>query len=330
MPSPSTHAVLIVNFNSWDHLRRCLRALEQQTNREFDVYVLDNASDAAPPADILGNPELTLIQSKRNLGFAAGCNQLVQTAGAPWSIFLNPDTEPGPDWFEQLRRASEQYPNDSIFTARLITQDANILDGDGDCYHISGLVWRSGHGMPVPGAGPPREVFAASGAATLIRTTVFLGVGGYDEDFFCYVEDVDLGFRLRLTGERCLLVSDAIVVHEGAVTSGGNRSDFATYYGHRNLVWCYVKNMPMALLILTLPLHLLLNVVTLGVLAARGQLKTGIKAKRDAIRGLPGMWRKRSAIHESRKVRLQDLLGAMQVLPGFSLFSRMAKSVERR
>ncbi len=324
MPSPSTHAVLIVNFNSWDHLRRCLQALGQQTDQDFDVYVLDNASDTAPPADILGNPGLTLIQSKRNLGFAAGCNLLVQTAGAAWSIFLNPDTEPRPDWFEHLRRASEQYPDDSIFTARLVTQNDRILDGDGDCYHISGLVWRSGHGTPVPVAGPPAEVFSASGAATLIRTPVFLGVGGFDEDFFCYVEDVDLGFRLRLTGERCLLVSDAIVVHEGAVTSGGNRSDFATYHGHRNLVWCYVKNMPMALLILTLPLHLLLNLITLGVLAARGQLKTGINAKKDAIRGLPAMWRKRSAIHASRTVRLRDLLGAMQVFPGFSLFARFA------
>ncbi|MDA0789581.1 MAG: glycosyltransferase family 2 protein [Proteobacteria bacterium] len=322
MPNPPDHAVLIVNYNSWGHLRRCLRALDLQTLRSFNVYVLDNASDEPPPEDIVAWPGLHLTRQDRNLGFAAGCNLLAKTAGASWSIFLNPDTQPEPDWFERLCRASHHHPDHSVFSSRLIQPDASSLDGEGDCYHISGLFWRCGHGMRIRPAGPPREVFSASGAAAMIRTSVFLQVGGFDEDFFCYVEDVDLGFRLRLRGEVCLLVPDATVVHEGAVTSGGHRSSFATYHGHRNLVWCYFKNMPMLLLILTMPLHLVLNLITLVVLASRGQLKTGFEAKRDALRGLPRMWRKRRAIHESRRVRILDLLGAMQILPRWRRFRR--------
>jgi GT2 family glycosyltransferase len=95
--------------------------------------------------------------------------------------------------------------------------------------------------------------------------------GNFDEDFFCYFEDVDLGFRLRLSGYRCLFVPGAVAQHVGSGTSGGQHSDFATYHGHRNIVWTFVKNMPGVLFWLLLPLHLALNVVTLFWFAGHGR-----------------------------------------------------------
>jgi GT2 family glycosyltransferase len=136
-------------------------------------------------------------------------------------------------------------------------------------------------------------------------------VGGFDEDFFCYAEDVDLGFRLRLAGHESLLVHDAIVRHVGSASTGDKRSAFATYYGNRNMVWVFVKNMPGALFWLFLPLHIFINVLLILVLALRGQSLVALRSKRDALLGLPGIWRKRSSIQSHRKASVRQVWSAL-------------------
>jgi GT2 family glycosyltransferase len=143
-----------------------------------------------------------------------------------------------------------------------------------------------------------KEIFSPCAAAALYRKAAVDGIGGFDEDFLCYGEDVDLGFRLRLAGHPSRLVSEAVVLHEGGGSSGGRRSDFTAYHGHRNMVWVYVKNMPGLLFWLLLPLHLLANLASMVILALRGQGGIAWKAKRDALRRLPAMWKKRATRHE--------------------------------
>jgi len=126
-------------------------------------------------------------------------------------------------------------------------------------------------------------------------------VGGLDEKFFCYGEDVDLGFRLQLAGYKCLYVPNAIARHHGSAVTG-NRSDFSTYYGQRNLVWVFVKNMPPILFWLLLPYHVLLNLGAFIGCSVRGQGRVALRAKMDALRGLPQAWAKRRAIHSKRQV----------------------------
>jgi GT2 family glycosyltransferase len=115
-------------------------------------------------------------------------------------------------------------------------------------------------------------VFSACGGAMLIERDLFLAMGGFDERLFCYCEDVDLGYRLRLAGERSLIVPDAVVRHEGSASSGGPRSDFATFHGTRNRLWVFVKNTPPALFWLTLPLHLGATGLLFARHATRGEL----------------------------------------------------------
>jgi hypothetical protein len=121
-------------------------------------------------------------------------------------------------------------------------------------------------------------------AAAMYRRDAFEQVQGFDEDFFCYAEDVDLGFRLRLLGHRALYVPDAVVYHVGS-GSTGRRSDFSVYHGQRNLVWSFVKNMPVSLLLLYWPAHVLMNIAALAILAFRGQGRVAWRAKIDAIHG---------------------------------------------
>lgn len=305
-------SVVIVNFNSGKLLARCLRHLERQTVTPERVLVVDNASmdgswDVADP-----DGRLTVIRSDRNLGFAAGNNLALAQCDTPLVALLNPDAFPEPDWLEALLSAAEQHPQYAMFSSRLVSaEDPRLLDGDGDHYHVSGAVWREGHGRPAGPAATPREVFSPCAGAALYRTEILRGIGGFDEDFFCYLEDVDLGFRLRLQGHRCLHVPTAVARHLGSATTGGQRGDFAVYHGHRNLVWVYVKNMPWELFWLFLPLHVAVNLAGIGLGFYRGHGMTMLRAKADALAGIPGAWRKRRQIQRARSVSALEIFRVM-------------------
>jgi GT2 family glycosyltransferase len=180
---------------------------------------------------------------------------------------------------------------------------------------VSGLCWRQGYGKSLGREGVAREAaraFAACAAAAAYRREAFEAFGGFDEDFFCYCEDVDLSFRMRLRGLEVAVATDAVVTHRGSVSSGGRRSDFALYHGHRNMVWVFVKNVPGWLFWALLPVHLAANVATIIGLTLRGRGAVIMRAKRDALRGLPRMWAKRRQIQRERTVSAWSILRRMR------------------
>lgn len=318
----SRYTLIIVNWNSWDILSQCLKKLKDQTFQNFNVLVIDNASDTPAPNDLLAHyPNVTLIQNQHNLGFAAANNQAIALLDeCEWVGLLNPDAFPEPDWLQQLVSVAEKNPGYSMFASRqLMDEDHHLLDGDGDVYHISGLVWREGHGRPKDEAThEPRQVFSPCAAAALYRKDALISVGGFDQNFFCYIEDVDLGFRLRLMGYQCLLVPSAVVHHIGSATSGGQQSDFAIYHGHRNLVWAFVKNMPGWLFWVCLPLHLAMNLLTVLVFVWRGKARVILRAKRDALLGLPKMWSIRQEIQIHKIASIGEIWRMLdkRIIPG--------------
>lgn len=299
-------AVVIVNWNGERFLERCLSALMDQTVRPHEIILVDNASTDGSIGVARRFPSVRLLALDQNSGFARGNNLAIDSASADseWIALLNPDAFPEPRWLEELLLSARDNPEFDVFGSKLLNaSDPAVLDGAGDAYHISGLVWRMGHGDPVPSLPEPvREIFSPCAAAALYRRSALLEVGGFDEDYFCYVEDVDLGFRLRLAGYRCLYVPASVAHHVGSGTTGGKHSDFAVYHGHRNLVWTYVKDMPGALFWLFLPLHVAMNFATVAWFAMRGQGATIWRAKVDALKGLGVMWRKRRLIQRERLV----------------------------
>jgi GT2 family glycosyltransferase len=246
------------------------------------------------------------------VGFAAANNVALRVSADCDAIaLLNPDAFPAPSWLARLAAALEENPRCAAFASQLRSAgDESRLDGTGDVYHVSGLVWRAGHGAPLPPAESPREVFSACAAAALYRREALLEIGGFDERYFCYVEDVDAGFRLRLRGYRCLYVPDAVAHHVGSATTGKG-SDFSTYHGHRNLVWTFFKDMPLPLLALYLPQHLALNVLSVVWFSTHGQARAILRAKWDALRGLPAVLSDRGRVQRGSRVCARDLRGAM-------------------
>jgi GT2 family glycosyltransferase len=297
-------AVVIVNFNSGPLLGQCLDSLARQTIAPGRIVVVDNASSDGSERAAAGHAQVVLLREHLNHGFAAAMNIGISAArGFDWIATLNPDATAAPGWIEALAAATREHPGCGSFACRLLdAADHARLDGAGDAYHLSGLVWRRLHGRPDGEAsGRSAEVFGACAAGALYSRAAIEACGGFDEDLFCYLEDVDLAFRLRLQGMRCLYLPTAVVHHVGSA-SAGRASEFQIYHGHRNLVWVFVKNMPAPLFWPLLPLHLLLNLLSLAWFGARGRGRAVWRAKRDALHGLPAAWRKRRAIQAARRV----------------------------
>lgn len=308
-------AVVIVNFNGGPLLKLCLDSLHAQTRSPARIIVVDNAS-VDESCTGLGDhyPQVTLIRSETNLGFAAANNLAVkQAADCDWIALLNPDARAEPSWLEELLSAALRQPEYAFFGCRMLLADTpQLLDGVGDAYHVTGLVWREAHGKKAQGVHlVPREIFSPCGAAALYRSDAFLDADGFDERYFCYVEDVDLGFRLRLLGYRCLYVPNAVVHHKGSAITG-KHSDFAIYHGHRNTAWTFIKDFPSPWIWIALPGHMLMTAIVVAIFMLRGQAAVIVRAKYHAALGIPAMWRSRKHIQTRRRVQAMEIISLMR------------------
>lgn len=307
--------IIVVTYNSARWLARQRAALEAQSDQRWRLVVLDNGSRAEerPRAEQLP-AGARVIQSEANLGFAEGNNVAVRGADTPYLVFLNPDAFPTPNWIATLFETAARHPEAVAIGSTQIRADAeHVFDGTGDVLHASGLAYRSNFGKPHTTPLPSGETFSACAAAMLVRRDAFEAVGGFDARYFCYFEDVDLGFRLRLNGGRILQSPDAIVAHIGG--GAGGASSHAHFLGARNRVWTFVKCMPSALFWPLLPLHALAcaAAATVSLLAGRG-----IAAWRGTLAGfagMGGMWSARGAIQGARVASSTDIARALAWSP---------------
>jgi GT2 family glycosyltransferase len=248
-------------------------------------------------------PEVRVIRMEKNVGFAAANNAAAHVAKGRWLALLNPDAFPAPDWFQALLTACETHPSRYFFASCQIQADnPNLLDGTGDQYSTGGIAWRRHHGRLVDEV--PQlmdEVFSACGASAFYPRDAYLSVGGFDESFFSYLEDIDLGFRLRLSGYRCLYVPQARVFHVGSASLGVN-SEFAIYHSLRNLVWVYFKNMPAPYFWKFFPVHLMTSIGYSLYYAFCCCPCVSLRAAKDALLGLPSILDTRKKIQANLQV----------------------------
>ena len=293
-------------------MKKCAHSISQQSYKPHRIIIIDNNSEddsVKEVQDILPSAEIHYLET--NTGFAVGNNIAVELADdCNWVALLNPDAFPEKDWLKNLHSAVEKFPDYSSFSSlQLFEDDHNMIDGAGDEYFTCGRARRRLYKTYLDSIelSEPRDIFSPCAAAALYNRADFLSVGGFDENFFCYMEDVDLGFRLILNGKKSKFIHDSIVYHKGAATSGGAHSDFAVYHGHRNLVWVYVKNMPSVLFWLYLPEHIILNLVSILSFGFRNQFKTILKAKKDAFIALPAILKARKKVQLEKKVSISNV-----------------------
>jgi GT2 family glycosyltransferase len=249
-------SVVIPNWNGERFLRVCLPALAAQTCRDFETIVVDNGSSdgSLRYLETLG-PQARVIRNPDNLGFAAAANQGARAADGRFVALLNNDTEPEPDWLGRLVACIER--DDGLFavgSTLLVFDRPGVLEDAGNSYTALGFAYHRGEGLAEAEYRQDEDVFTVCAGAALYRKEPLLALGGFSEQFFAYVEDVDAGWRARRTGYRNRLCAAARVRHRGSATSGAKYNPFKVFLTNRNNVWLLRRNLPAWLLFPALPL----------------------------------------------------------------------------
>lgn len=210
--------IVVVTWRGRDHLTACLDALSAQTSPHRTV-VVDNASDDGSAELLAAHPAApTVLRLPVNRGYAGALAAVLPEVGTEFVAWLNDDAAPAPDWLAELERALDADPHAAAASARMET-------AAGDPISVGVALTADGHGVDLPGpAGAGEEVFGFCGGAALLRTEALRRAGGVPARFFCYYEDTDTAWRLRLTGHRVVSVPSARVTHRhGASTRPGSR-----------------------------------------------------------------------------------------------------------
>jgi GT2 family glycosyltransferase len=307
-------SVIIVNYNGKNVIIDCLRSLEEQTWKDFEIIVVDNSSSDDSVKDIRDFSEQSILSDRiklillgRNSGFTGGNIVGWEHAQAEYIALLNNDAEADKGWLENLVYAMEKHPDVGICASKIIAFKTNIIDSAGDGYSTLLKGFKRGEGEGSEGFTTPEHVFGACAGAVLYRRRMLEEIGFFDDDFFLIHEDTDLNFRAQRAGWKVLYVPSAVVYHKVRSTIG-MMSDVAVYYTLRNTEFVRIKNMPLSLIVRSLPL-LAAGMFSefLYFAVKHGKLILYLKAKRDAIKGLKKMLHKRKHIREMTRVNTKYL-----------------------
>jgi GT2 family glycosyltransferase len=292
-------AVVVVTHNSVDSLPPVLDALLEQLAPDDELVVVDNASkDGTAALARRASPRVQVIESPNNSGFGAGCALGAGASNAPLLLFLNPDCQVEPGCLGRLRAAASEQPAWAAWQAAVLLPDGHI-NTDGGVVHYIGIGWAGDCGEPASVLPPaPAEVAFPSGAAMVIRRTVWEALDGFDPSYFMYSEDLDLGLRVWLSGRAVGIVPDARVVHAYEFDKGARK----WYWLERNRWRTVLSVYPAALLLLLAPALLGVELVLLAVAARDGWLASKLRAQLAVLCGLPETLRRRRSVQAHRRI----------------------------
>lgn len=271
---PAIASVIIVNFNGGKMVLGAIASVLRQTIAErLEIIVVDNASTDASHVAIarLYPDSVRLIRSEKNLGFAGGNNLGFSHASGKYLLLLNNDAIAEPAWAAELISAAELNPKVGMCTPRILCDPmSHLLDNAGHLIYADGLNRSRGHLQVAAGLFEQQEeVLLASGCAGLYRREPVVTMGGFDEDFFAYGEDTDLGLRLRLLGYSCLYVPGAVVRHRQSGSTGA-LSLQKIFWIERNRIWVLLKLFPVRWILLS-PWHTFRRLLAAWRCGARGE-----------------------------------------------------------
>ena len=317
-------SVVVATVKAGEFLRRCLEALQAQELRPDEIIVVDNGS----PEDIGGYvaanfPSARHLRLAENRGFAGGYNAGMKLARGKYIAIINDDAIASPQWLGALVQAAESDP--SVGAVASIILDGNrdgVLDSCGVGIALDAMSRQAMRGMRVPAFSGAMEVLLPSGCACLYRSKALEETGLFDEDFFAYCEDTDLGMRLRSAGWNTVAAPEARVAHYYSTTVGPFAAS-KVFLVERNHFWVAVKNFPLVLLALVPAATLWRYLVqAYAVLAGRGDIggffreanaleiaRTIIRAQISALGGTPAMFRKRLAFRGKRRLTSRQMTG---------------------
>jgi GT2 family glycosyltransferase len=301
-------SVVIPNWNGKRFLAGCLDSLLTQNYERCEIIIVDNGSHDGSVEFIKTNyPQVELIQFEHNTGFSVAVNAGIRASRGEYISLLNNDTVCEPNWLSELIAALKKHPEiGSVGCKMLAYDDRTLLDGAGDGYRRGGLPGRIGHREKDSGQfNEPRYILGACGGAAVYRRCLFEDIGLFDEDYFAYLEDVDLGLRAQSAGFKCLYVPSAVMYHLGCGTTGSGYHPMVVKLSSQNNWNTIVKNIPAPLLVKFLPQILYWQLYYFAVVIVRGgQVWPWLVGSYKALKLLPRMLQKRADIEAKRRVSL--------------------------
>jgi GT2 family glycosyltransferase len=259
-------SVVVVAYESGDFLRDCIASI-LQTHPEVEIVVVDNASTDGSVEHVRADfPTVQIVRCERNGGFGAGNNRGVAASRGAYLVFLNPDAVVVSGWLEVLVRPLVEDATIGFVTPKVLLRgDVERINVAGLDVHLSGISMCRGLGLDRTALAEVQEVAAISGVATAVRREVFEAVGGFDEEFFLYVEDVDISVRAWFGGYRCLYVPHAVVSHNYEFTMDEHK----TFYVERGRYLMLLKTFSWRTLLGLAPALFLAEMITWGWLLWR-------------------------------------------------------------
>jgi GT2 family glycosyltransferase len=310
-PVPSLSAIVPTSRGGRD-LEQCLASLAAQRYPSLDVILVDNASGDPSLAALDEEGRVRLIRNDENLGFVEACNQGLEAARGELVLFLNDDTIVAPGALRALVGALADHPGWAACQAKLLLMDdPTRLDTAGSFLTATGFLVHRGWREPEQRFQDPDEIFAAKGAALLARRRAVEGVGGFDRDFFAYLEETDLCWRLWLAGWAVGFAADARVLHKLGATASTLPSDFVQFHSFKNRVCMLLKNLGSARLVWMMPYHVGLCLALAAWYPLRGHASLGVAVLRALawnVRHLRRTLGKRRAIQARRSISDRELM----------------------
>ena len=301
-------------------LADCIRSLEAQSWKDFDVVVVDNSGKRLARERLGLGTCVQIIENMDNRGFGAAINQVYTRSATPFLATLNDDAIASPEWLGELVAVIESRPDAGMCASQVRLLGTGRLDSAGMLICADGSSKQRGHMGRPEEYQRQEEVLLPSGSSALYRRAMLDEVGGFDEDFFLYCEDTDLGLRAQWAGWKCLYAPRAVVDHAYSHTAG-RATPLKAYYVERNRLFLLVKNFPMGGLLVA-PLvslvrywwHLVFMLRGRGA-AARyredgsggvGLARLVIRAHWELIRNWNRVWKKRGVVRKLARVSAKD------------------------
>jgi len=314
-------SAIVLNWNGKDVIGACLRSLRNQTYSNLEIILVDNASTDGSIEDVAPRfPDLHVVKNHTNLGYGGGNNEGIRAARGKYFFILNSDTEIEKDCIERLWGALEEGPRVGVTTPKILFYDQRErVDAAGLVVYPDGLAIGRGRSEPEQRYSQREEVFFGSGCASLYRKDMLDEIGLFDEDFFAYAEDTDLGWRAQRAGWKAFYVPQAVVYHHHS-RQFGSYSTQKAFLVERNRMWVAWKNFPLGFLCLG-PLYTLKRFLYQGIALLNRRGATGrfrqessslllmpivFKALFSGLRGFPGMLRKRREIQRTGRLSNRD------------------------
>lgn len=322
----ATATLLIINFNTARQTVRCIESVQQGSVCPLRVLVLDNGSSSEDLNHLLSRikampeaaNELQLYRSERNLGFAAGCNLLIDLALADHRcehiLLLNNDAVAEPGLVSAMVASATQ----TTAVIGMVGARMHKLARPEEVDTLGISLYRSL--MPADRHTTSDKLLGPSGGCCLLKRTMLEDLhrqSGYyfDSRYFCYCEDTDLILRAVLRGYQTAYLDEVLAFHEGQASSGGGVNPFITYHGLRNSIWMHAKLLPAGLFLHFGALLLLAHMLSIGRHALFGRWSLLWRVYRDAFARVPEFWRERKHFQQIRGA--QDVSLSSHISPSF-------------